>query len=75
MRKVFWYLIIICICLLCCSCTVSEPNYGEIPDYSCEYAKVERIYESNRYIIEKVTVNDTLVKYIMTNRRGIIKLN
>lgn len=68
MRKLFRYLIIICSCVLCFSCINGGIEHNAEDCELCNSQKnykIERMYKSHDYAIEKVTINDTLIYHIM----------
>lgn len=89
MKKLFLCVIIIFCCIFCFSCKKkSEHNYVECEICKNENkTKIEQLYKSHDYVIEKIIINDTLVSYIMisfshnghthggNNINGMIKLN
>ena len=76
MKKISLILSFLLIIVLFISC---KPNNSiEQVELVCsDNVKVERLYESHHYFIEKVTINDTLINYVMVgfNRKGMVKLN
>ena len=76
MKKINLILSFLLIIVLFISC---KPNNSieQVESVCSDNVKVERLYKSHHYFIEKVTINDTLVNYVMVgfNRKGMVKLN
>ena len=65
-------LLIIVISVICKLSNSTEQNQTII---CTDSIKVEQLYNSRNYFIEKVIINDTLVNYVIFNGKEIIKLN
>lgn len=76
--KIFTLFTIISIFIGCSTNQIEEEKeITSLNDTKSDKVEVERLYDSYHYFVEKITINDTLVNYVLVgfNRKGMVKLN
>ena len=81
MKKLFKLFTLFTIISIFIGCTTNqieeEKEITSLNDTKSDKVEVERLYDSHHYFVEKITINDTLVNYVLVgfNRKGMVKLN
>lgn len=81
MRNLFKIFILFTIISIFIGCSTNqieeEKEITSLNDTKSDKVEVERLYDSYHYFVEKITINDTLVNYVLVgfNRKGMVKLN